>query len=208
MKYKRILTLLLSVVLLSSGFAVCAETPASVMQKAAKKINSSKAISCSFSISGSSSNSVTGTLTASGNKFTIQTGASSVWYNGSNMWTLNPSTREVTLTVPTQSEIAESNPLSYINSYSSQYNLYFSKRTESGSYLVLLNPRSSGSGIKAVEVAINKSSYTPTRIIVRYDDDRRATVKLGTINYKASVSSTSFTYPASKYSGYEVVDLR
>lgn len=208
MNYKRILKALFSVVMLTTGFAANAVTPSNVMQKAAAKINNSNAISCTFTIAGNGSSSVSGTLTASKNEFSIITGASSVWYNGTSMWTLNPSTKEVTLTTPTQSEIAESNPLYYVRNYSSNYRLYFSKRTEKGSYLVLLNPIKSGSGIKAVEIAVNKSSYVPTRIIVRYDDDRRATVNLGNINYNANVSSTSFTYPASKYKGYELVDLR
>ena len=197
---------LLAIVTFSS--VAMAETPASVLKKVSSKITSGKGLSCTFSVSGNGSQSASGTLTSSGSKFSIISNASSVWFDGKTMWTLNPSTQEVTVTEPTQSEIAESNPLTYITGYSSQYNLYYSKRKEAGRYLVVLNPKTSGTGVKAVEIAVNSKTYNPTRIIIRFDDDRRSTINISKLNYNASVSSSSFTYPASKYKGYEIVDLR
>lgn len=202
----KVFALILLLLLTGCGCA-CAQTATEVLGKAAAKINAAKGISCRFAVTGDAGG-VSGNLLASGKRFSITSPSASVWYDGKTMWTLNLSSKEVTVTSPTSAEVAETNPLTYIHGYQSDYRVTFSKRKDSSHYLVLLNPKKKNTGVKAVEIDINKKSYMPSKIIVRFDDDRRAYISISSLNYNAKVSSGSFTFPVSRYKGYEIVDLR
>lgn len=183
-------------------------TPEEVMKNVVANIKSSGAVSVGFT-ANAGSEQVSGTLKAAGNKFSIVTPASSVWFDGKNMWTANHSSKETTVTIPDASEIGATNPLAYLNNYASGYRLFFSKRkAPEGKWLVLLNPKKAGSGIKAVEVTVDKKSYSPERIIVRNDDDSVFRINISKIVHNAKSSAADFTYPADKLASYEVVDLR
>ena len=192
---------------LSTVSALAALTPAQVLQKTASLINSAKGVDCRFSASGAQG-SINGNVKASGSRFAVLTPQASTWFDGRTMWTANSSSRETTVTVPTAEEIAETNPLAYINGYQNLYNLYFSRRKEAGRYLVLLNPKKKNSGIKAVEIAVNAKTFKPERIIIRQSNDQRVTVNIRSLNLSASIPEASLTYPAASYKDYELVDLR
>lgn len=205
----KIYNLILTVLLLA-GIGVppmaSAQTPAEVLGRAAARIEGSRGISCRFTVKGGS-NTLEGNLVSAGKKFCITTPGASTWYDGKTMWTVNPSTKEVTITEPTAQEVAETNPLSYLHGYNTAFRLFFSRRKEKGRHLVLLNPRKEGTGVKAVEIAIDSQTYNPVKMTIRFDDDRRSTVGISELSRKA-VSPSSFVFPAEKYRGYEMVDLR
>lgn len=205
-RYNKVFGLLFFLLLMGCGCA-SAQTASEVLGKAAAKIKAAKGISCRFAVTGNAGG-VSGNLQAAGQRFSITSASSSVWYDGKTMWTLNPSSKEVTVTAPTSSEVAETNPLTYVQGYQAGYKVTFSKRKDSSHYLVLLNPKRKNTGVKAVEIDVNKKSYMPSKIIVRFDDDRRAYISISGLSYNAKVSAASFTFPASRYKGYEIVDLR
>ncbi len=187
--------------------AFCAETAGQVLNKAVTKLKNSASIECAFSVSGNRQR-VSGSLLNSGSKFKLQTQVGTTWFDGHNMWTANNSSKEITLVVPTQQELRESNPFSYFDSYKSAYNVYFSRRKDNKRHLVLLNPKNKGSEIKAVEIAINKNSYLPERFIIRDRNDRVTTIEVTSLKLKAKQPASTFTCPVDRMKDYEVIDLR
>lgn len=188
--------------------AAAEPTPAEVMKNVVAKVGNGKPIAVTFSASAANEE-ISGTLKTAGNKFSVETPASSVWFDGKNMWTANHSSKETTVSVPDSQEIASTNPMAYLNSYASGYRLFFSKRkAPEGKWLVLLNPKKEGTGVKAVEVMVDQKTYSPDRIIVRSDDDSVMRINISKISQGLKVSPTTFTYPADRFAGYELVDLR
>lgn len=204
MKLKTIITAFLLAMALP-GLAV---TPAEVLTKAKAKINSSKGISGNFKIQGANA-SESGTFRFDGHRSYMHIpNVTTNWYDGTTMWTLNPRSKEVTVVTPSMEEVRDANPLMYLNDVESNYQLFFSKRKEAGKYLVLLNPKRKGSGIKAIEVSINAKTFMPERFIIRDAKDQRTRITLSGLTYNKTLSTSDFTYPANQYSGYEIVDLR
>lgn len=201
---KKLLIFIFAVIVMTS--ASQALTPAEVLSKSVAKINNAASIDCKFALSGSNG-SLNGSLSAHGRKFRLTTPAGSTWYDGTNMWTANPKSKEITLVNPTESEVNESNPFAYLSSYKSQYNLFFSKRKDNGRYLVLLNPKKKNADIKAVEVAVNKKTFLPERFIIRDRNDNVTTVTVQSLSLKSS-GAGSFTCPVQSMSDYELIDLR
>lgn len=190
-----------------SAFATSyAVSPEEVLGKAVAKIKRAGNVDCRFSVSGPDG-SINGQIIASGNKFKLTTPMGSSWFDGTNMWTSNPKTKEITLVNPTDAEVKESNPFSYLEGYRSDYRLFFSKRKDASRYLVLLNPKSSKSGIKAVEIAINKKTFLPERFIIRDKNDKVSTVGIQSLSLKSG-DTASFVCPVSGMSDYELIDLR
>lgn len=183
-----------------------AQSPAEVLSESVAKINKSASVDCKFMLSGTSGK-LNGSLTARGRKFRLTTPAGSTWYDGTNMWSANPKTKEITLVNPTESEVNESNPFAYLSSYKSDYRLFFSRRKENGRYLVLLNPKKANSDIKAVEVAVNKKTFLPERFIIRDRNDNVTTVTVQSLSLK-SAADGQFTCPVHSMSDYELIDLR
>lgn len=198
--------LFLLLVLLSGVPAAYAVTPDEVLGKAVAKINKSNSVDCRFTISGSNG-SLNGSLSASGRKFRMTTPMGTTWFDGSNMWTSNAKTKEITLVCPTDGEVRESNPFSYLESYKSQYRLFFSKRKDATRHLVLLNPKSARSDIKAVEVAVNKKTFMPERFIIRDRNNNVTTINIQSLSL-TSAPQVTFVCPVDKMKDYELIDLR
>lgn len=183
-----------------------AETPAEVLQKSLSKLKGASGISCSFSGKGSAG-SLYGKFEAKGNKFHITTPQGETWYDGTTMWTLSKATKEVTIVTPTAQEISEVNPLAYLNAPVADYRLFFSKRKDAANYLVLLNPKKKNSGIKAVEIGINKKSFIPVHVMVKDNHNSVSSVNISGVTLK-NISDGVFKFNAKSYPGYEIVDLR
>lgn len=190
------------------SFTSFAITPQEVMQQTVAKIKGAKGIAGNFRASGDQG-SASGAFKFDGTRTYIESGQfGKQWFDGKTLWTLNPNTKEVTVSTPEPADVADANPLMYLNGYNSTYRLFFSKRKEAGKYLVLLNPRNKNADIKAIEVAINTKTLLPERFIVRTNDDQRSTVYVTNLNLNGKLPAGTFTFPAAKYKDYEIVDIR
>lgn len=207
MKYLKIIIFSLLIGIYGFAYGI---TPAEVMHKAVKKIGNSNGITGTYTISGSGNQiNTTGNFKFNNRKsFIDMAGGGKVWYDGKDMWTLNPKTKEITVTSPDDDEIGEINPLTYILNYTDNYYLFFSKRKESGKYLVLLNPKDKNSDIKAIEIGVNSNTYIPEHVIIRDKKDNRITVGLSNLNYNVKIKDSDFKFPIRDFKEYEVIDLR
>lgn len=204
---KKINLLLLCLLAFTMLPAYAAESAASILDRAVAKIKNAGGVECSFKLQGSSAASC-GTLSMAGNKFRLSTSKFNTWFDGKNMWTANDDTREITLVNPTSQEIRESNPLEYLKDYKSQYNVYFSKRKDNARHLILLNPKTKGGNIIAVEIAVNKKTLLPERLIIRDRNDVRTTVNISGMTLGSKRNSSWFVCPVKSMGGYELIDLR
>lgn len=191
--------------------AMCAiaQTPQDVMQQVAAKINGSSGLSGNFKVTYPG-NSVKGSFKISGRKSQIDiAGMGRQWYDGRTLWNANPRTQEVTVVIPTADELAEANPLAYLDNYASRYNIYFSSRKDASRYLVLLNPKRAGNmDVKAIEVAVNKKTMLPERLVIRMNNDSRSSVTFTGVATGRKFNADEFVFPAAAYKDYETIDLR
>lgn len=199
--------ILLVIAMLFMTLQCMAITPQEVMAMMTNKLNSAAGISGSFVTKGAAGG-LSGKFKFDGKRSYLETPAGfRQWYDGRSLWALNPNSKEVTLSIPEPSELKDANPLLYLQGYQQQYRLFFSKRKDNGRYLVLLNPRQKSS-IKAIEVAVNKNTMLPERLIIRDNDDRRTTITISGLKLNNKFRVADFTYPATQFKGYELIDLR
>ena len=105
-------------------------------------------------------------------------------------------------------EVLEVNPMAYLRNFSKDYFSAFSKKKADGKHIVLLNPRKKGGQIRAIEITVDATTFLPEKFIVRTMDNKRTYLTIRSLRLDASYPSSTFTYPASSYKDYMVIDLR
>lgn len=197
--------------LILSGFFYSAESQAQTAQgalsKAAAQVKGAKGIEVTYTISGQGHN-ISGVLKAAGSKFYVKAGGMESWYNGKSLFSYNPNSKETTVVSPTPSELAEINPLLYLNSYASLFEPVFSQNKQVGKYIIDLKPKSRKAPVKKVTVFLNSRSYQPEKFVITSLDGSVATVTIGKSNYKVSIPSSVFEYPKGRFPNVQIVDLR
>ena len=204
-KFKIYLTLLLS--LLTFGAEGASLTATQMAEKAAVKFRSAKSISAGFTMSGALG-SGSGTFEASGKKFAfVMAHGSSVWYNGKNMWTYNPVTKETTLIKPTARELAESNPFSFIAGISATYTANYAKSSPAGCKVIVLRAKKKNAPFSKVLLTLDVRTYSPKKIEI-HDASGKTIINVNRFRTGIAQSSAKFEYPKSKYPKVKIIDLR
>lgn len=183
------------------------ETADGMLKKAASAINGSEGLTATF-ILDYGQEKITGSLKALGKKFALVTSSASTWYDGKNMWTYNSKNNETTLMNPTIQEVAEANPLSIVNSYSTSFTATFAKSQTKGSRTIILTPKSKQIGYKSVHITIPDGSAFPTKLVVIPSSGSKLTVTISQVKRGQKLPEASFVYPKSKYPKAEIIDLR
>ncbi len=197
----------LVVILAMTSTMTAAETADAVLKKAAAAINGSTGLTAAFTLDYGSQK-VSGTIKAAGKKFALQTSSTSTWYDGKSMWTYNAKNAETTLMTPTAQEVAEANPLSIVNTYSSNFTASFAKSQTKGSKTIVLTPKSKQSGYRSVHVTIPEGSSFPSKLVVIPGSGQKVTVSISQVKSGQKLPDATFVYPKAKYPKVEIVDLR
>lgn len=184
-----------------------AETADGMLRKAATAVNGAGGLTASFTLDYGQQK-ITGTIKASGSKFALLTSSTSTWYDGKNMWTYNSKNNETTLMSPTPQELAEANPLSLVNTYSTSFTAAFAKSQTKGCKTIVLTPKSKQIGYRSVHVTIPDGSSFPSKLIVIPSSGQRVTVTISQVKKGQNLPDATFVYPKSKYPKAEIVDLR
>lgn len=185
--------------------AMAAETASGVMKHVVDRM-SHQPVQAAFTVTGSGV-SQDGAITMSGNKFVVTTADLSTWYDGKTQWTHTPAVKEVSVTTPTDEELAEINPLIILSSISSRYTAEMGQSAP-GSYNILLSGRSNDSGIASAAVKVNASTWFPETITIHTSTGEQFTIDIKSIKNLKSITESTFRFNPSLYPGVEVIDLR
>lgn len=150
----------------------------------------------------------TGSFLMKGNKFSLTSNEMQVYFDGKTQWAYMPNVNEVTITNPTEKELAETNPMALLQAYKSTSKITFSKgNKDNSSHAIELTPKNN-STIKKILIKINKSTNYP--VSLQISDKNGAESMLNLSNFKKGivVNENSFTFNPNKYKGVEINDLR
>lgn len=199
------LIIILLVGLLPCGAASL--TAAQVMDKCAATVyGGNKGTTVKFTATGK--NAVNGTLVISGKRFFLDLGGSRIWYNGREMATYSPQTREVTLALPSAAEVNQTNPMSYVSAWKNDYSAAFASTQSKNQYCVVLTSKRSAASAKKAVVVVNKSNFRPVKIVISLKSGETLSIVVRSIAAGGTAQADGFSFPRKKYSGVTVNDLR
>lgn len=194
---KKLLTLLFALLTLGAS----AQNAKQILDKTAALCNSG-AVQAKFYVSGSGS----GTIVMQGNKFTLQSSEASIWFDGKTEWSLVSGSGEVNVLEPSAKEIAQMNPMNFVNLYKSGYK--YTSKTVGSNYEVHLQATSSGKSIKEAYIYVNKSSYKPTQIKIRTGSKNWMSIAVNSFNQIGKKPDSYFKFSAKDHPKTRIIDMR
>ena len=119
--------------------------------------------------------SFTGNIVMRGECFIAEFMGTEMAYDGKTLYTYNEDTDELTLSYPTQDELAEANPLLFAKNIADSYEA--ETKEQSGNYQITLRPDKS-TGVREFTLLVRKSDLMPLYASMKEIDMRTTTLTL------------------------------
>jgi outer membrane lipoprotein-sorting protein len=131
------------------------------------------------------------------------------WFDGKTLWTIFNGSEEVNVSNPTQEELQSMNPMYFLNLYKKGYTLTCETLKHNGipAYQVNMLESDPAMSIDEMRVIISQSTLLPLSIRMRKGKDWFR-IRISNCETNVKVTDATFRFDASKYPGYEVIDLR
>ena len=148
-----------------------------------------------------------GSVILAGDKYLLSTPELEVWYDGKTQWTLSHSAKEVNITTPDVNERMASNPFAILTA-GKEY--YTARRLadSKGNRVVKLTPTDKTSAIGSFTNYVKPADKWPSAICVDFEDGRRIDITINSISAGKARQASTFMYNQSRYSNFEIIDLR
>jgi outer membrane lipoprotein-sorting protein len=153
----------------------------------------------------------TGTLTYSGEQYRLQSGDLDVYCDGLNKWIYNKSVDEVTIFPAEETDGITGNPLKYIMANEANFRYRPLKRLSQNGRKLLsaeLIPASKDAPYTMINLQVDEATFLPVQLTCKTKDGQRHIIDVDTIDTEAKVKAFGFTFPAHRYPGAVVNDLR
>lgn len=150
-----------------------------------------------------------GIMLIQGKKMHLSTEDMKMWYNGKTQWSLINESGEVNVSNPTEREMTNMNPYSFLEFYKKGYKLKArqTKLRNKDVYEIHLESRSANSNAQEIYVDVTKNDYTPLCIRIRQNNDW-SRISIHTLQGNQHFKETDFEFPKSEYPNVDIIDLR
>ena len=179
-----------------------------ILQRAAETFRRSGGVSASFAIHSPEGNS-TGFIRLKGEKFVLEAGGMTTWFDGHTQWTYLPESDEVNISVPTDEELQTLNPYAWLSLYDRGYDLKRLPAEASGQYRVEMVARSAEAQVERVVLWLEQSSLHPVKFSLTLSGSAEPVV-ITVRDYRTEQAypDALFTFDPGDYPTAEVIDLR
>lgn len=203
MKKNILRVMMMALFALNSLFTASAQTPKSVLDKAAATITVKEGVKANFKMTAGKG-STSGTLLLKGRKFHASTPVAIIWFDGKTQWTYVKNNDEVNISTPTEAQLQAINPYNFINLYKKGYDATLNKSGKD--YVVHLTATDKNKKIQELFVTVNKSTYHPTQ--VKLLQNKKWTVFDITDIKRQNIPDSQFQFNSKDFPNAEIIDLR
>ena len=181
-----------------------------ILRRAADTFLRSGGVNASFSVR-SSEGSYAGAIRLKAEKFVLEAGGMTTWFDGRTQWTCLPSGEEVNVSEPTAEELQSLNPYAWLSLYRNGYRAQFYRHASSADaaryYCVLLTAAHDSTELQSLIIYVQKNTYRPSRIVLQQGGEE---VEITIVAYQDGLSwaDNHFSFDVSKHPGIEVIDMR
>lgn len=203
MKKNILRVMMMALFAINSLFTASAQTPKSVLDKAAATITVKEGVKANFKMTAGKG-STSGTLLLKGRKFHASTPVAIVWFDGKTQWTYVKNNDEVNISTPTEAQLQAINPYNFINLYKKGYDATLNKSGKD--YVVHLTATDKNKKIQELFVTVNKSTYHPTQ--VKLLQNKKWTVFDITDIKRQNIPDSQFQFNSKDFPNAEIIDLR
>lgn len=179
-----------------------------ILQRAAETFRRSGGVSASFAIHSPEGNS-TGFIRLKGEKFVLEAGGMTTWFDGHTQWTYLPESDEVNISIPTDEELQTLNPYAWLSLYDRGYDVKLLPAESAGQYKIEMVARSTEAQVSRVVLWLERSALQPVKFALTLSGSVEPTV-ITVRDYRTRLAYTDalFVFDPREYPTAEVIDLR
>ncbi len=153
-------------------------------------------------------NTSSGSILLSRDKYRLDLADNIIWYNNETSWSYLPAEKEVTITKPGKDDDSfRTQPSAVFSLYKKGYKSRLVDKT-SDSYLIDLYPEDINSDHIRIRLAIGNPVPDLRSLEYKYKNGVTVTLEVKEYDLKQKPDGQSFVFPAEKYKGVEVIDMR
>ena len=179
-----------------------------ILRRAADAFRRSGGVSASFSVRSPEGNS-TGVIRLRGEKFVLEAGGMTTWFDGHTQWTYLPESDEVNISEPTDEELQTLNPYAWLSLYDRGYDLKLLPADASDIYKVEMVARSPEAQVSRLVFWLDKSGLQPVKFSLTLAGSVEPTeITVGNYRTGQTYADAMFAFNPREYPTAEVIDLR
>ena len=179
-----------------------------ILRRAADTFLREGGVYVSFSLRSSEGLS-SGTLRLQGEKFVLEAGGMTTWFDGHTQWTYLPSSDEVNISEPTDEELQTLNPYAWLYLYDREYDLKSLPAETSGQYKIEMSARSAGEQVERLVLWLDKSGLHPVKFSLTLAGNVEPTlITVRDYRTRQPYTDAMFVFDPGEYPTAEVIDLR
>lgn len=186
-----------------------------ILDKAAAAFRKAGGINAKFSVAhtaknGTATSPTLGNIRLKGDRFLLEAGNVTTWFDGNTQWSYLSSGEEVNVSHPTPEELQNINPYRMLNSYQKGYHYkYAGEKSRQGKngYEVILTPKDEKKDPAAITLFVSKS-YQPVYIKIEGRDGSKNEIIVMAYQTGQNYSDALFRFDPKKYPQLEIIDLR
>ena len=149
-----------------------------------------------------------GTFTMKNNKFSLFMEDVQVFFDGKTQWAYVASNNEVSITEPSEDELAEINPIFILQEYQNKSTIAFLSDIKSSENHIIKMVPSIDSDFKKILVEVNKSTKNLASLNLSEKNGFSVSIVFSNFRQGLNLSDNIFTFDKSKYEDVFENDLR
>lgn len=210
---KGVFILLLAVLTSYTGMAQEDAKAKAILNKLSAKTKAYTTIKAEFQFAmvnkaEGTNESQTGKIQLKGDKYTLSISGQEVISDGKNIWTVLNDAEEVQINEIDEDDDESISPNKIFTMYESGFKSKFVKE-ENGSQIINLYPKAAEEkSYHRIALYINKAKNEMKMIKVYGKDGTTTTYTIKTFLANSSIPDAKFTFDKTKYSKFEIIDLR
>lgn len=181
-------------------------TAAQVLDKVANALSNNGSTTLDMVIQNGGQ-SLNAQLVMSRNMFTYRFGTLYVLFDGKTQWTIDYDSQEISITEPTAEELAEVNPLAFVQNYKKNFNVSLVSQN-GGTYTIKMTALRKSSYIRSAQVVISAETWMPTHVTALLSTGQTLTIRIFSPVKGKPLAPSSFKFNAKDFEGYEIIDLK
>ena len=191
-----------------------AQTARQVLDQTAAKLKNSGGIEASFEGTRFKGvvedGTVQGHLYVQGNKFKITSDGMTTWFDGRTQWTMMTGSDEVNVSNPTNAELQQVNPYTFVDLYKKGYDLRLANTTYNGKacHEVRLVAHDKSNAIQLLIAVIDKKTQLPYSIRIKDNRGEWSRIRVNSIRTHRRWGDATFKFNQKQHRGIEIIDLR
>lgn len=141
-------------------------------------------------------------------KFLLEAGGVTTWFDGTTQWTYLPDADEVNISCPTPAELQAMNPYAWLSLYKQGYQAKLQNKADKNTIGVQLTATKRSQEIMYILLSLDARTYQPRKVTFKLWEGERMQIDIDSYRQGEQYADGMFRFDKKQYPTAEEIDLR